>query len=317
MYLGFDIGGTKCAVILADENGKILEKVRFETASPTATIDRLLHEACMLASHASAPIRTAGISCGGPLNTRAGLILSPPNLPGWDQVPIVSLISHALGDIPTYLANDANACALAEWQFGAGKGTRNMIFLTFGTGLGAGLILGGQLYEGTNGNAGECGHLRLSSFGPVGYGKAGSFEGFCSGGGLAQIGKMLATEAIQSGKPPRFCKSPEELSSITAKALAQYAKEGDPIAIEAYRICGRQLGMGLSLLVDILNPEVIVIGSIFARAEHLLRPYMEEVLYQEALHASVSVCRILPAALGEQIGDYAAIATAMNGKDWT
>lgn len=313
MYLGFDIGGTKCAVILADENGATLEKVRFETASPTETIDRLLQEAVLLASHASVPIRAAGFSCGGPLDTKAGLILSPPNLPGWDRVPIVSLISHALGDIPTYLENDANACALAEWQFGAGKGTRNMIFLTFGTGLGAGLILDGRLYEGANGNAGECGHLRLSAFGPVGYGKAGSFEGFCSGGGLAQIGKMLATEAIQSGKPPRFCQSPAELPSITAKALAQYAEEGDPIAIEAYRICGRQLGMGLSLLVDILNPEAIVIGSIFARSEHLLRPYMEEVLHQEALEASISVCKILPAALGEQIGDYAAIATAMNG----
>lgn len=186
-----------------------------------------------------------------------------------------------------------------------------MVFLTFGTELGAGLILNGRLYTGTNDNAGEAGHIRLERFGPVGYGKAGSFEGFCSGGGIAKLGCSMALEALQSGRQPAYFKKGMNASDVTAKAIAEAADAGDETAINVYRVCGEHLGEGLSVLIDILNPEKIVIGSVFARSEHLLRKYAEEVIVREALPQAAKCCKIVPAELGEKIGDYAAIATAL------
>jgi glucokinase len=176
--------------------------------------------------------------------------------------------------------------------------------------MGAGLILGGRLYSGSCGMAGEVGHVRMSPFGPSGYGKVGSFEGFCSGGGIAQLGKTLALERLQRGETLPYCKNKDELGVITAKLLADYAREGDETALETYRVCGEKLGEGLSILIDILNPQTIVIGSVFARAEDLLRAPMERVLKREALAYSLGNCRIVPAALGEEIGDYAALAVS-------
>ena len=188
--LAFDIGGTKCAVITArwdDESITLLKKEKCSTdlsVSPKEMIERLINLADDLLEQKPDAI---GISCGGPLDSQNGVILGPPNLPGWDHVEIVKILENHYG-VPVKLQNDANACAVAEWKFGAGQGAQNVVFLTFGTGLGAGLILNGKLYCGANNNAGEVGHIRLDRFGPVGYGKAGSFEGFCSGNGLAQLG---------------------------------------------------------------------------------------------------------------------------------
>ena len=305
MYIGIDIGGTKCAVISAGDQGKKISRVAFETADADTTLNRILYEVEQLpACHA------IGISCGGPLDEERGIILSPPNLPGWDRIPITKILTERFG-VPAYLCNDANACALAEWKFGAGRGSQNMIFLTMGTGMGAGLILNGQLYRGTNGNAGEIGHIRLSDFGPVGYGKIGSVEGFCSGGGIKQLGQTLAIEQLQVGKTTSFCQSFDELESISAKSLAMAADAGDATALRVWQIVSEKLGASLSLLIDLLNPERIVIGSIFERAGHLLRDGLEQVILQEALSQSARVCQILPAELGEEIGDYAAIAVAM------
>lgn len=303
MKIGVDVGGTKCAVVLGDET-----HVEKRIAFPTEGLDETM-ENIIAAVAAVGKGDAIGISCGGPLDSEEGLILSPPNLPGWDRVPITDILSRRFG-VPAYLENDANACALAEWRYGAGKGTKNMVFLTFGTGLGAGLILGGKLYAGSNGMAGEVGHIRLSDHGPVGYGKAGSFEGFCSGNGLAQIGRELALEQLQVGNALPYCKSREDLDGINAKILAEFAAQGEPVAKEAYRVCGEMLGRGLAVIVDVLNPEAIVIGSVFQRSEDLLRGPMEEVLRREALGRSREVCRVLPAALGNSIGDYAALAVA-------
>lgn len=314
MILGFDIGGTKCAVITANVNDgeiKLLKKEKCATRfdiSPEEMIDGLIRSAENILD-GTRPEKI-GISCGGPLDSRNGIILGPPNLPGWDEVHISERISRHFG-VPALLQNDANACAVAEWKFGAGRGADNMVFLTFGTGLGAGLILNGRLYTGTNDNAGEAGHIRLERFGPVGYGKAGSFEGFCSGGGIAKLGCSMALEALQSGRQPAYFKKGMNESDVTAKAIAEAADAGDETAINVYRVCGEHLGAGLSVLIDILNPEKIVIGSVFARSEHLLRKYAEEVIANEALPQAAKCCKIVPAELGEKIGDYAAIATAL------
>lgn len=313
MYiLGIDIGGTKCAAVTAEYSDgaiSIIKKKRCDTdrkASPEEMTERLFALADSILDRRPDAI---GISCGGPLDSEKGIIMSPPNLPGWDNVEIVRLFEERYS-VKARLQNDADACAVAEWKFGAGRGTENMIFLTFGTGLGAGLILGGRLYSGTNGNAGEVGHIRLERSGPVGYGKEGSFEGFCSGGGIAQLGYMKALEALKKGVCPSYFSEGMTAEEVTAKSVAEAADKGDETAIEVYRICGEYLGRGLSVLIDILNPQVIVIGSIFARSGHLLIESMKKEIEKEALPQSGSVCRILPAQLGESIGDYAAIAVA-------
>jgi glucokinase len=186
-----------------------------------------------------------------------------------------------------------------------------MVFLTFGTGLGAGLILDGRLYEGTNGNAGEVGHIRLEDDGPVGFGKAGSFEGFCSGGGIARLAYKMALAEAEKGNYPAYYKDGMSLGDISAKTVADAARAGDKTAIEVYRTSGEMLGKGLSVIIDILNPELIVIGSVFARSGDLLIPAMKVALEKEALTPSVDAVKIVAAELGESIGDYAAIAAAL------
>mgnify|MGYP000912434193 FL=1 len=256
-------------------------------------------------------IEATGVSCGGPLDSKTGVVMSPPNLPGWDNIPVVKMLTERYG-FKAGIQNDANACALAEWKFGAGRGTENMIFMTFGTGLGSGLILNGKLYAGTNDMAGEVGHIRLSGFGPVGYGKAGSWEGFCSGGGIAQLARTIIMEKFQMGEKVSFCQSADELSNINAQLVAEAAMKGDELALNIYRISGEYLGKGLSVLIDILNPEMIVIGSIFARSKELLEPHAMKIIEKEALAHSRNVCRIVPAMLGEELGDFAALSVASN-----
>ncbi len=317
--VGVDIGGTKCAVSLGRTTGArvdIIERRSFPTpAPPTRAIEAILVAiAGLLADHGVERVDTVGISCGGPLDSAAGLILSPPNLPGWDRVDVVAPLRDRFG-VPVALQNDANACALAEWTWGAGRGCRNMVFLTFGTGMGAGLILDGRLYEGTNGMAGEVGHARLAEDGPVGYGKAGSFEGFCSGGGIARLAQGMAEERLRAGGPPLYCPTPDDLPRVTARSVGEAAERGDPLALEVMGIVGRRLGRGLALLVDILNPERIVIGSIYGRRRSLLEPIALDELRREALPGALAVCHVVPAGLGERVGDLASLSVALHALD--
>ena len=293
--LGFDVGGTKCAVILGQAEGgqiRIIEREAFPTpAGPESALQKLEETSrAMLASHSCLP-EAVGISCGGPLDSRRGVVLSPPNLPGWDDVPITKRFSTAFG-VPACLQNDANACAFAEWRWGAGRGVNSMVFLTFGTGMGAGLILDGRLYSGACDLAGEVGHIRLAENGPEGFGKHGSFEGFCSGGGIVRLAREHGFEAKD------------------ARQVFEAATAANPVALQVIETTARYLGRGLAVLVDTLNPEMIVIGSIFARQRNQLWPIAEHTLRAEALPAAISACRIVPAALGEQIGDYAALSIA-------
>ena len=319
VYMGLDIGGTKCAAVagaLEGENLRILAREAFATPrSQEEAMDRLCALAGGLAQ--GRQILGVGISSGGPMDAERGMLCNPPNLPGWSGLSLTDYARARL-HAPALLENDANACALAEWLYGAGEKCRNMIFLTFGTGLGAGLILDGKLYEGTNGNAGEVGHIRLSENGPVGFGKFGSFEGFCSGGGIAQLGYTLGLAAYQRGERPLYFNPDTAPKDITAKSVAIAAEQhGDPTAIEVYRLCGEYLGRGLSILIDLLNPERIVIGSIFTRSRNGLWESCKEVIDREALEISRNCCEVVPAKLLEGIGDYAALTVGVyqNGKD--
>ena len=324
MIAGIDIGGTKCASILgavdAQNQLEVLGKTVVSTADypdPYQMIGKLQEELEALLNVRSISMHSLeaiGISCGGPLDSKEGVILSPPNLPGWDEIPIVRLFNERF-HIPTFVQNDANACALAEWLMGAGRGTSNMIFLTFGTGMGAGLILNGKLYSGTNDLGGEVGHIRLAPEGPVGFGKAGSFEGFCSGGGIAQLAQSIVTRKLENNIPVGFCTSLEEVPQLDAKKVAAAAHAGDPAALEIIRTSAEFLGKGLAVLIDILNPECIVIGSIFARNEELFKPFAEKIIREEAIPGAVEKCTLKPAELGESVGDFAALGVAVNGRN--
>ena len=313
---GVDIGGTKCAVCVGEAQAdevRLLAKRRFPTpASPEQAILQVMAELeCLIQEIGEARIAAIGISCGGPLDSRKGLVLSPPNLANWDRVDVVTPLRERFG-VPVGLQNDANAAALAEWKWGAGRGCRNVIFLTFGTGMGAGLVLDGRLYAGTNDNAGEVGHIRLEPDGPVGYGKPGSFEGFCSGGGIAQLARTLAEPEIRRGNPPMFCERLADLPEVSAETVGSAAQQGDPLALQVYDRVARQLGRGLAILVDVLNPERIVIGSIYPRQRSLLEAKTIAVLAQEALPRALSVCQVVPAGLGESVGDLASLSVALN-----
>ena len=308
-YIGFDIGGTKCAVSLGEVKN---DNIRVMERHETPTLDNPQATLSVLAPFVKGWVKEygvtmAGISCGGPLDSQKGLIVSTPNLStGWHGFYIVEYVKQEFG-LSAKLQNDANACAVAEWKFGAGRGTKNMVFFTFGTGLGAGLILDGKLYSGTNDNAGEAGHIRLAKKGPVGFGGAGSFEGFCSGGGITRLAKIMAARCK---KLPECIENMGGMDEITTKKLAQAAFAGDKFAKRVFAKSGEKLGKGLSIIIDILNPEKIVIGGVFMRSSALLIPAMKKVLEKEALAESMQVCEIVPAQLSENIGDVAALALA-------
>ena len=299
--IGLDIGGTKCAVSVPDGPDRVREVVRFATTDVRGTLDRFFAEIAKLNPGRDTVF---GVSCGGPLDAPKGLIMSPPNLPGWDRIAICALLQDKFGG-KAYLMNDANACALAEWQFGAGRGCQSMMFLTMGTGMGAGLILDGHLYEGITGNAGEVGHMRMAADGPVGYGKAGSFEGFCSGGGIAQIAKRRVAEFAGASSLKKI-----PADQLNAREVGLAAEAGDALALAIWREVGERLGEALALFIDVLNPERIVIGSIYQRCERLLAPTVNAVIAREALPDSARDCRVVPAQLGDELGSCAAVAIA-------
>ncbi len=303
--IGIDIGGTKTAISVWGEGGVPEELRRFPTGGPDELLRNLK---TALPRRLKAPV--FGVACGGPLDAAGGRILSPPNLPGWDDVPLVTMLEAGFGG-RAFLMNDANANAVAEWKFGAGRGTESMVFLTAGTGMGAGIIAGGQLLSGANGNAGEVGHVRLAGAGPVGFGKAGSFEGFCSGGGIRQLVRYLPKRE----KPPRAADWAARHPGAQDVILA--AKSGDKTARAVLRVSGEKLGAALAVLVDILNPEKIVLGTLYRVARAFLEPSMRRTLEREALPGSLAACRIVPAKLGKNLGNYGAICAALyKANEW-
>lgn len=317
-YIGLDIGGTKCAVVLARLNKgiEIIDKIRFDTSKGfDYTYGKLCESIESILDKNSIGINciaSIGVSCGGPLDSRKGIILCPPNLPGWVNIPLVDMLEEKFG-VPVFIQNDANACALVEWKLGAGRGSDNMIFLTMGTGMGSGIIAEGHLVVGASNMGGEIGHIRLSQNGPVGYGKVGSFEGFCSGGGIARQAETLTKLLLEQGIMPEWTKDGYAPEEITCEIAATYARQGDQTAKQLFGTVAKKLGEGIAILADAFNPETIVIGSVFQRCEDLLRPEMEKALKEEGIPYAVNSLKVLPAETGDQIGDLASIMVAAYG----
>ena len=316
VWIGVDIGGTKTAVVLCSEPPAIIERIAFPTLPERGPdhgltlIRQTIHKIIEMHHLQPGQIGAIGISCGGPLDRKRGLIQSPPNLPTWNDVPIVDVLQDEF-KVTCRLENDANAGAVAEHRFGAGQGVQNMIFLTMGTGLGAGLIIGGKLFHGSSDMAGEIGHVRLTAAGPVGYNKAGSVEGWASGGGIAQAAAERVEAAIVNGEVTSLAGQLATNRILTAKDVADAARQGDAVAQKIVNDTGTRLGEALAILVDLLNPELIVMGGIAMRMGESLMVPARAAMEREALPAAAEVCRIVPAALGERIGDIAAACVAM------
>ncbi len=309
MYaIGVDIGGTKSVVSLGYLHRETWEIVRkgekyvTKDYSPKQMIDCLCRDITAFAKEvAGLHLIGIGISCGGPLNSAAGIILSPPNLPGWDDIRIVEIIQECT-HLKCWLMNDANASAIAEWKYGAGRSYHHLAFLTFGTGLGAGLILDDRLYSGRNDMAGEVGHVRLRSNGPVGYGKEGSFEGFCSGGGIQQLAYTMVLCEKQKGKANHW-----SLDRTSAADVGFMARQGDELALRIFERVGKMLGEGVSKMIDLLNLERIILGGIYMRCEPWILPAAQAVIQEEVCLESLG-CELVPSQLGESIGDIAALS---------
>ena len=307
--LAIDIGGTKLAAGIVNTAGSILVRREVPTLAaegPERVLDRLtrLAQDVLAAPRVSdEAIQRIGIGCAGPVDRQAGLILNPPNLPGWVCVPLVERIEKALGR-PAVLENDANAAALGEFRYGAGKGGSSLVYLTVSTGIGSGIILNGKIWHGVKDGAGEVGHMTLLPDGPIcGCGNRGCLEALASGPSIAR----RAREALATGQPSRLLDAGE----FTAADVVRLAQEGDAIAAEVWDETVRYLGLGVAAIVTILAPERVVIGGGVTQAgDFLFEPLRREVRRRVKLVAVESV-PILPAALGPDVGILGAAAIAL------
>ena len=304
--LGLDVGGTKTACVEGTLEGEILARVELPTRAAeafSATFPGIVAEARGVmdaAERAGRRIGAVSVSIGGPLRIEEGFLLDPPHLPGWHHVALKARLMEAFPGIPVCIEHDGNAGALAEFYFGVGKGKkelRHLIFLTFGTGVGGGFIVNGQILRGASDTAGEVGHWRLAEDGPVGFGTRGSWESFASGAGLVE----LAAEMF----PTRW------KADMPIRAVVDAMIRNDSEALEVAGVAGKWMGRGLALLIDALNPQVIVFGSLgVLLGERILGP-ARKVIAEEALAQAAAVCELKPAALGMQIGDVAALMAAL------
>jgi glucokinase len=307
--LAIDIGGTKLAAGILDADGRILFRGEVPTLAAEGP-DRVLERTARLARDlldklgpTAAAIRRIGVGCAGPIDRRAGLILNPPNLPGWVRVPLVEYLEKTLGR-PAILENDANAGALGEFRYGAGRGAQSLVYLTVSTGIGGGIILDGKIWHGLKDGAGEVGHMTLVPDGPLcGCGNRGCLEALASGPSIAR----RARELLERGRSSRL----RDLPGFTAAEVARLAREGDPVAVEVWEDTVKYLGLGVGAIVTILAPERVVLGGGVAEAgDFLFEPLRREVRRQVKLVAVESV-PILPSALGRDVGILGAAAVAL------
>lgn len=320
LLYGIDIGGTKIGLCVGDAGGRVLAADRLPNhgdTSPTQRLTESLRRLEALRSSlgplgASAPA-ALGVACPGPLDYAGGKFLEPPNMPAWQHFPVRDfLAAHA--PCPIAIMNDANALALAEWHWGAARGADTAVFLTMSTGMGAGLIVGGRLFEGPLGLAGEIGHIRLRDDGPVGFGKRGSVEGYCSGPGMLQVARAELLACRQTGEQTLLAELEKSPAGLTVPALCQAARSGDAAARRAVERCAGELGRLLALLTDLLNPDVIVLGTIGAAHPELFIPTARRVLDAEAIGHSARHVRLAPSALPDR-GNQSALAVARHLMD--
>jgi glucokinase len=314
LLIGIDLGGTKIKTALANSAGRIITHDYQEThaaQSLEAVIDQMLdaaHRVMAQARVATTEIAAVGLGAPGPVNVEVGVLVHPPNWPGWDRVPLKQLIEAELG-IPTFMDNDANAAALGEHRFGAGRGKRHMIYVTVSTGIGGGVILDGKLYHGTSGMAGEIGHITIVPHGPLcGCGNRGCLETLSSGTSIAR----KARERVTRGIPTLIADLAEgDPERITAKLVAEAASQGDAEAEHILTEAMNYLGIGMATLVNLFNPQLIVIGGGVTNIGEVLFGPVQRAIDRHAFPKSAQAVRVVRAKLGDNAGVLGAVAVAL------
>jgi glucokinase len=309
--VGIDLGGTNIVTGVVAEDGSAIHSVQSVPTGaeegPDAVVERIISTARASITEARALIPrieliAAGIGSPGPLNRRSGMVLLTPNL-GWVNMPLRQRLQDGLG-LRTALDNDANCAVLGEWWQGAARGTRVTVGLTIGTGIGGGIIIGGRLFHGATDIAGEIGHMTIDAHGRrCKCGNYGCIEAYASGPNIA----LRAVEAIQSGGQSALPSYVEgELTRITAQTVYEAAHAGDELALEVVRDTAKYLGAAVASLINIFNPEAIVIvGGVTRAGESLFEPLRREVA-RRAFKPAVQVCRIVPGELAGVAGVYGA-----------
>lgn len=304
--IGLDIGGTKTACVEGAFDATILERIEIATNAQSpfhVTIPEITARVQSLIVNAKGEgrrIAAISVSIGGPLKISEGILIDPPHLPGWHRVPLKQHLEQSFPGIPIRIEHDGNAGALAEFHFGVGKARPNLqqlIFLTFGTGIGAGFIVNGRILRGATDTAGEIGHWRLAEDGPLAFGKRGCWESFASGAGLIHLAAHMHPARWSANTPIRD--------------LVEAILDDDPQALEVAAQAGHWMGRGLSLLIDALNPQVIVFGSLgVVLGERIFAP-ARKVIEKEALPQAAAACELIPSVLGNRIGDIASLMAAL------
>jgi glucokinase len=309
--LGIDIGGTNLVVGSVAENGSALLAPDSEPTHAEAGATDVLDRLVALAGRAiertrqeapGAEILGVGVGAPGPLDTRRGVVLLTPNL-GWVDMPLRQIIHDRLG-LPVTLDNDANCAVLGEWWVGAARGSRHAIGITIGTGIGGGLILDGRLYHGTSDVAGEIGHTTIDTEGRrCKCGNYGCLEAYASGPNIA----LRAIEELEAGAESRLPSYVAgDLRQLTAQTVYQAAQDGDELALEVVNDTAKFLGVGIGNLLNVFNPEVVVVcGGVTLAGDHLFIPLRREVA-RRAFKPAVAACRIVPGELAGTAGVYGA-----------
>jgi len=307
--VGVDIGGTNIVVgTVAQDGSEILGVESAPTAAdkgPDAVVDRIVE--LVRRSIAKAPgkeIAGVGIGSPGPLDTKTGVVILTPNL-GWHNMPLRDRVAAGL-NLPAELDNDANCAVFGEWWRGAARGSAHVVGLTIGTGIGGGIILGGEIYHGASDMAGEIGHMTIDSMGRhCKCGNYGCLEAYASGPQIA----ARAVEGIEAGADstlPGFVGG--DLSKITAQVVYEAAHQGDEYALEVVRDTAKFLGAGVASILNIFNPQVVVIcGGVTLAGDKLFVPLRSEVK-RRAFKPAVDVCRIVPGELSGTAGVWGAAA---------
>lgn len=311
--VGVDLGGTKILTVLADQNGHVLARVKVSTEASRGqehVFDKIVETVHLVQQESGIPVgsvKAVVLGVPGPLNLTRGLVEFAPNL-GWRNVPLVKILKEKLG-IPVALDNDANLAALGEYVYGAGRGADDMVYITVSTGVGGGLILGGHIYHGASGGAGEIGHITIAGEDTgCRCGNSGCLETLASGTAMAR----RAVSLVEEGRGSAILAAVGgEKDKITARVVAEAAEAGDAEALVILWEAGRYLGIAVAGLVNVLNPAAVVLGGGAMQVGEPLWESMMAQVRRRSFSSSLEAVRIVRSTLGENAGVMGAVALAI------
>lgn len=308
-FIGIDIGGTKIATALSTREGRVVGLRRLPTRverGPEAILDELVRHLKSVCDEAGVRPLAVGVGCPGQPDRERGLIMSPVNLPGWDEFPVFASLEKRLG-APVAFDNDANLAALGEHAYGAARGLEDIFYLTISTGVGGAVIVNNRLVRGLSAGAGELGHYTIEPEGPLcGCGARGCLNVLCSGPAIVRRARQRLARGDQAALASPLARHAE----LTAKEVAEAAADGDPLAREVWDETIHYLSMGISATIAVLAPQAVIVGGGVAQTGALLLDPLRESVRARVRNVPAELIRIEAAALGPDSGVYGALELA-------